>query len=277
MKKTILLLLLIILLPAAAQAQMKNKIFSLNHRQAAELVPVIEPLIAGQGRVSGIRNQLVVRTTAENLKTIADIVRQLDAPPIQLVVTVRQGVKSELERESAEITADVPIGDAGRISVPPSPGETGGTSVTGVIGDAEIQGRVSRGASSASAASTQSVTTLEGKPAEIHLGSTYYVRNQRGAALPSSEMRASVTGVALLPRLSGTTVTVEVNPVQSTRSAGQVRTQETITTVRGELGEWIEVSALADQSSRVRTGILKDGRVVRKEARSVFLKVEVKR
>ncbi len=278
MLKTVWIVLLVFLLPAVAQAQMKNKIFSLNHRQAAELVPVIEPLLAGQGRVTGIRNQLVVRTTPENLQTIAEIVRTLDAPPIQLSITVKQGLKSDLVQERAEIAADVPIGSGGRVSVPPSPGGTGGIAVSGSVGDGEIEGRVSRKDASGSAMSTQTVTTLEGRPAEIHLSESTYIANEsRGAAGPSFSRREAVTGVTLIPRLSGTTVTVEVNPVHSTQSASRMHTQETITTVSGELGEWIEVSALTDQASRVQTGILRHGRVVKKETRSVFLKVEVKR
>ena len=80
----------------AQQSQLK--IFKLKSRMAADIIPVIEPLLQGQGAVTGMRDQLIVRTTPQNLQMVEQLLAQLDTPLRNLRITVRQGMSGTRDR-----------------------------------------------------------------------------------------------------------------------------------------------------------------------------------
>jgi hypothetical protein len=60
------LLLVFFTFPVSAQ-QLKLEIIPLNHSTTDAVVPVIRPLLAPGGSVSGMNNQLIVKTSPANL------------------------------------------------------------------------------------------------------------------------------------------------------------------------------------------------------------------
>src|SRR6185312_11152094 len=111
----------LLLLPAA-RAQQVVEVITLGYRQAEEVIPIVRPLLAPGGTVTGINNRLVVRTTSANLAEIKQVLSAVDARPRQLMISVRQTSAALASREAASVSGNIEIGTNARVRVPPPPG-----------------------------------------------------------------------------------------------------------------------------------------------------------
>ena len=270
--------------PGEAPAQSRLQIFKLQHRQAAELIPVIQPLLQGKGTVTGMGNQLIVRTSPDNLQMVRRVLGELDAPLRNLRITVRQGLQSEKQRTEAEVAADIPVAQGrGRVIIPPA--TVGGGGVTGTIGneDGVIQGRVDRRSATRQEGQTQQVTTLEGKPATIYIGQRVPFQSTVIQGVGPFATRSQTiqfqdvtTGFSVLPRLNGDTVVLEIHPQQSKlQRGGRIAIQEVHTTASGKLGEWIEIGGLLQTLQAQNARLLGLEQNQAREQRRIFLKVDL--
>src|SRR5258706_15326332 len=85
---------------AFAQATVLE-VIALRYRTAEQVIPVLKPLLDRSGTLSGMQNQLIVRTTPANLAELKQVLATLDAQPRQLMITVRQDAVLERERTQA--------------------------------------------------------------------------------------------------------------------------------------------------------------------------------
>lgn len=78
-------------LAAATHAQaLVTEVFELQNRSAEDVVKLMSPLVPAPGVVSGAGQQVIVRTTAENLQELLALLPTIDRAPTQFVVSVRQ-------------------------------------------------------------------------------------------------------------------------------------------------------------------------------------------
>src|SRR5688572_22161415 len=97
---------LLVLVTVTARSQ-SLEVIPLRYRPAAEVIPVIQPMLAPGGSVSGYQGQLVVRTTPANLDEIKRILASIDTAPRQLIITVRQDAEASSSASSAEVSGSV--------------------------------------------------------------------------------------------------------------------------------------------------------------------------
>lgn len=71
------------------------EVITLQYKRAEEVIPVIQPFLSKGGSVSGMGNQLILRTT--NLRDIRKILDSIDRAPRNLRVTVYQGERLQDE------------------------------------------------------------------------------------------------------------------------------------------------------------------------------------
>ena len=93
--------LLLFLLFAGVASAAPIEVITLKHRSAGDLVPLIQPLLGKDEAVSGMGNQLIIRSG--NLRQIRRVVESLDKAQRNLTITVRQGDVTT-ERESVYST-----------------------------------------------------------------------------------------------------------------------------------------------------------------------------
>jgi hypothetical protein len=237
MRRTALwaLLLPIALAPSQAGAQKTTlEIITLKYRTAEQLIPALQPLVAKSGTISGLQNQLIIRTTPANLAELKRLLATLDAMPRQLLITVRQSAMHH--RDGAQTQTSAGAIDAARIE-----------STRSLESDRN----------------TQSLQLIEGNRAFIQTGPSVPLSQRqilpatvngwlrRGNTYPA-EYRDALTGFYVLPRLAGDRVTLEVSPLRDTLSGpdqnlppGSANVERIATTVAGRLGEWIELGAMA--------------------------------
>ena len=276
--------LLAALLAASALAQQSVlEVITLKYRTAEQVIPLLQPFIDRDGSLSGMQNQLIVRTSPANLAEIRKILDQVDARPRQLLITVRQDVDLATARREADLSGRVGIGDSTSIAVPGNRSRSDGLVVQGGSGNTFARGRISARDVVASDANTQRVQVLEGNVAFIRAGQSVPVPSQQVVQTPygtqivqSTQFRDFNTGFQVLPRVSGDTVTVEINPQRERpgRHPGTGNVQGVSTVVSAPLGEWMEIGGASEVGSMQSSGNLGQRSETGSERRSVLLMVQ---
>lgn len=269
---------------AFAQA-MVLEVIPLRYRNVAEVIPIVQPMLAREGSVSGYQGQLVVRTTPANLEEIKRILASVDAAPRQLLITVRQDADIERSRSQADVSASVG-GDRGVI--PPASRDRSGGNVVLREGDDQVRVHVQEGRSAEGDRSTQSVRVMEGREAYVRVGQSVPVRERQvqrtvvggrvvEQVVDSTQYRDVATGFYVLPRLAGDRVTLDISPQRESLSnqvRGGVNVQSMVTTVSGRLGQWMEIGGISQDTSGQQAVLLGRSATATRDSRRVLVKVE---
>jgi hypothetical protein len=269
---------------ASALAQQSVlEVITLKYRTADQVIPLVQPFIDRDGSVSGMQNQLIVRTSPANLAEIRKILDQVDTRPRQLLITVRQDVDLATARREAELSGRVAVGDSASIAMPGSRGRDDGLIVQGGSGNTYARGRIAARDIIASDANTQRVQVLEGNVAFIRVGQSVPVPSRQVVQTPygtqvveTTQFRDFNTGFQVLPRVSGDTVTVEINPQRERagRYPGAGSVQGVSTVVSAPLGEWMEIGGTSEAGSAQSSANLGRRSQSSSERRSVLLMVQ---
>lgn len=279
----LLSMLLLLYLPNAA-AQLKVEIIPLQHRTAEQIIPILAPLVAPGGAVTGMNNQLIIKTTPSNLEELKSVLVGLDTPLHRLMITVRQDSAGSTTRNSASLNGSYGNGDV-TIKSPEQHRGRSGTSlgVTDENGNS-IQLQTDSERSRVTDSNDFQVQTVEGEPAWIQTGQsvpvtsrTTYINRGRVAVQDTVDYQDVTSGFYVIANLHGNRVTLAISPNMSranTHRDGTFAVQNIRTTVQGRLGEWIPVGGISQSSSHDNDTILSGSRRNRQETRTVLLKVE---
>jgi hypothetical protein len=273
-------LLLLVGLAGAVHAQQTTlEVITLNYRNAEEVIPVLKPLLAPQGTITGLNNRLVVRTTPGNLAELKQVLATIDAAPRRLLISVRQGADLDRSRRGGQVSGRVDIGDNAAVRAPGRPTPPGAT----VRADG-VRAQVYSSESASTDRVSQQVQVIEGGRALIRVGQSVPVHNREVIDTPggrrvleTTEYRDVDTGFYVVPRVAGDRVTLEIFTAADTMQAGQrgaVGVQRVQTMVTGRLGEWIELGAVAQQSARRDSEILGRDSEAHRDNRRVQVKVD---
>jgi type II secretory pathway component GspD/PulD (secretin) len=262
------------------------EVIPLRYRMAQEIIPIIQPMLAREGSVSGFQGQLVVRTTPANLEEIKRILASLDTAPRQLLITVRQDADVGRSVSATEVSGSVG-GDRGRVTVPGSRDALGGNVVLRE-GDDSVRLQVLEGTGSQSDRNTQSLRVMEGREAFVRVGQSVPVRErqvQRSVVggrvveqvVETTQYRDTATGFYVLPRVSGDRVTLDISTQRESLSRpvqGGVNVQSVVTNVSGRLGEWMEIGGIGQDASGQQSVLLGRTTSATRDSRRVLIKVE---
>jgi len=260
---------LLAVLPPAAHA-LDSEIIQIHYRDAQQLVSIASPMLSPAGRISADArtNALIIIDTPGAIERIAQLVQQLDRPPVPLRIDVRFGQR----RTAAEQTAAA----EGRLSGDGWQVSTGDGAEDGVR--VRVQDRSQRESRSARV----SVTTVSGSPAYIRYGSEVPYREQQadvcrryGGCPPAVVFHRVETGFWVTPRLAGDRIDLTVDPqIADLASGKRVRFAAASAHLTVEGGQWVEIGGGGDRSGAALAEILGVGDAERTAAFSIFLKVE---
>jgi hypothetical protein len=220
---------LLVFAPAVPANEPALEIIPLQHRSAAEILPVLQPFLATGGVLKADGARLLVRTTSANLAELRKLIAQLDRPLRRLLITVKQ------------ISGDF-AGDGGA-----------------TVWQTENRDDADR---------TQQIQVMEGGRAYIDAGRRIPIedftfdQSISGTSIQQQTRYAgAATGFYVSPRLNGDTVTVDLSAYQSTvqdpAEPPAFNVQSLRTTVSGKLGEWLAIGA-----SRANAGEKDDAAIV---------------
>lgn len=271
--------------PARA-AQLVLEVVQLRYRTVEQVLPVVQPLVPKPGTVSGMNNNLIVRTTPANLTEIRRVLDAIDRQPRRLMITVRQDADARRGQDGAEGSGGVGTG-SGRITVPGERDSRGGSVIIG-RGDDRARVDVYSTESLQNDRSTQQVQVLEGSEAFIQVGQSIPVPTRSvvrdvigGYVVDSSvdgiEYRDILSGFHVRPRLAGEVVTLDVSPQRNTpgaRGRGSMNVQQLSTTVSGRLGEWMEIGGIVSGRAFEASGTVYRTTTTGSDDRRVLIKVD---
>lgn len=241
--------------PLASAAQMQLEVLALKHRTADQIVPILKPLVAEGGTVTGMNNQLIVRTTPENLAEIKRVLARIDHAPQRLRISVRQDVSGSRSASGARLSGD----DHGVRY------ETLSTRAEGDENNVHV------------------VQTLDGQPAFITTGQAVPLPDQTvvvtgaGAVVQDSiHYRDVSSGFYVVPHVNGKEVTLQIAPQLESagNSGGAIDLQHVQSTVAGRLGQWIEIGGAAHNLTEDRGSEVVSTRRHDAQSRSIWVKVE---
>lgn len=253
--------MLLLLVAPTVLAQGALEVIQLRHRTAEQVIPVLQPLLESGGAMSGQLNQLIVRTSAGNLAQIRAALDAIDRPQRRLTISVRFDSAQDATRRDVQgavrITSD------------------GNSSAAVRVGDASSRQdeRVD-----------QRIQVLEGGRATIAAGQSRPVRVRQVIQTTSgpvvretTEIQGAATGFDVVPRLAGAEVILEIAPQRENfvpGRSGAIQSERIESTVRGRLGEWIELGGASSASSRSEGAILSSRERTMTGDRRVWVRVE---
>ncbi len=282
-----LVLIVLLLMPMLSHAAEKQvlEVISLGYRQADDVIPMLRPLLAPGGTITGTKNQLVVRTTRANMAELKQVLAAVDSAPRRLMISVRQSSGMDTSRDAASVQGSVDVGTNARVTVPGRPGTTGDPGVSVQSGRTRVEGNVVSSQSARNDQLTQSVQVLEGNPAFIRTGQSAIVPNTqiidtltgRQIIQGGGQTVEANTGFYATPRVSGDRVTLEIGTARErlrNLETGSVSGQHVSTVVSGRLGEWIEIGGITQSMEQEQGEVLARSRDARRHDSRVMLKVE---
>ena len=247
-------------IPGQSQ-QLITEVIPLGYRSAAEIIPVLKPLVAPSGSVSGIYTTLVVKADADTLAAIKQILAELDRAPRNLMVTLRHGVSDNLHQSDVDSAFSIST-DTSQSSV-----------------------QVFDTRSSTDGQDVQKVRVLEGNQAFIRFGESVPLAQRAlivsGTAVSvqdSIQYQDVTSGFYVLPRLNGDYVVVHISPHRQNLSnfgGGVIDTQLADTTVSGRLGDWILLGGATNEETLDSSGTVYSTRSYESNTHSIYLRVDL--
>lgn len=264
-------LLLTLLLSQFAWADYPLEIIELKGRTTEEIIPIIQPLVEPDGVVTGMQNQLIIRTSPQNLAEIKKLLQSIDRPPRRLIIYVRQGSASIGRQYGQEVDINSQVGKHTRVMVGEGNGKDG------------VSYRIRSSGTRSHLDTTQHIRATEGRPAFIVTGKSVPVEEQTttvsgGVLHQQNTVRYKdvTTGFYVTPRLHDQQVTLDISPHMERASTvqGTYDIQQAHTTVSGRLGEWISIGGATNRTTGNRSGILKESSTRSRDDTNIQLLVE---
>jgi len=245
--------------PALAQ---EAAVLTLKHRRGEDVSPMLRPYLDPAGQLSGQGDQLVVRTTLQNLAQIRQLLVTLDRPPRWLTIAVQ--LDNPLTLAGQEATANGAVVTESRAAT--VPGNNGTARVT------------------AARASEQLIRVQEGAHAPLRFEAAVPMTFRHFAigAHGVEEVRGTITYDSIVDfvvraRLVGTVVSLEVEPLDSTVLTDRGLRGRLSFTAQGRLGDWIAIGGadLRSDSETTSSAMLQARTRPVTDQRGVWLKVEL--
>jgi type II secretory pathway component GspD/PulD (secretin) len=262
---TTLLLFLLLSSHVSFAAETVMEIIPLYNRPAAELHPIISPMLEQSERMIANGSKLIVKATPKRLNELRRLIKQLDARLNNLAITVLQS----RTKTARGLNASANI----RLQTKHSPSKLSG----------HIGGRFAQTEGFNNSDSTQVVRTLEGQAATIRTGKVYPVQNisiyDSGYGQPSvssnTQFIEATTGFIVTPRLTGNQVTLQITPwSDNLNNRGSFDSHGANTTLRINLAEWVEIGGVDEQSQGRRNGTLSHSYSTSNKHLRILIKVD---
>ncbi len=249
------LLLVLMLFCTTVFAETEFKIFTLQHRFASDLLPIIDPMVGPDGTANAIDNQLIVRASPDRMQEIEALVAKLDAAKVNRKITVSTSNNSQTQRERVEASGSTKVG---KVTV--SNDRQAQHSNKPNNGRVDIENSTSNTRQS----SNQFINVLDGERAFIRVGQLVPF-TQEWATITRryiqvdrfTDWREVTTGFAVRPRTVRNQVELEITPrIARLNNQGYIDFEELTTVIRTSLGNWVDIGGTMQQNDEVSRKIL---------------------
>lgn len=239
------LLFLLLSLSGLSAVADEMQIFELKGATPQELIPLIKPFVGPDGTVTGMHNQLIVRTSAERMAEIRKILQEFDRAPRRLLIHVRDSAPNAAERNRIDLSLRTPHLQTG---------ESENNSL-----------RLKHYSTESRETNLRTLQTLEGQPTLITSGISRpevtrggYIIGPRGGGFQTDyDYKEIDSGFYASVHLVGDRVRIEITTQKQApiRGSSTISHQATSNVVSGRIGEWLPLASTRTQQESKRSGI----------------------
>jgi len=214
---------------------------ALQNRPAAEIQPLLQPLLEPGEVVTGDAFKLIVKAGFTRMKIIRGLVEEFDKRLHNLSITVLQSGHKTAEQLNAE------------------------TDISASPGANRMRGLAGNTRDLRDLRNTQQLRILEGHAAHIQVGNIIAIPNtvpyvsgygQPGLSV-DTRLRQADSGFAVIPLLKeNDEVILDITPwSEQFLNNGAIATQQIQTSIRTRLGEWVEIGGTGNHTQKNRRGM----------------------
>lgn len=266
-------LLLLILISASAFAETDFKIITLQYMFANDLLPIITPMLGEDGAASGMNNQLIIRANRERMREIEATIASLDVTRVNRKITVKSTNNLQTQQERVDASGAIKVGKV-----------TVGNDRRARTSNGRVD--VEHNISNANQYSNQFINVLDGERAFIKVGQIvpftqeWVTITRRYIQIDKTvDWREITTGFAVRPRKVGNPnneqVELEITPrIAKLNSQGYVDFEELTTTMRVNIGDWVDIGGSMQTNDDVSRKILSIQNSASGQKSNLIVKVE---
>ena len=241
------------LFSVTAMAATEFKIITLQHRFADELLPIIQPLAGEDGVVTGMQNQLIIRTSPENMAEIEQIIASMDVARTNLKITVNRQNNLDSTQHGVDVSGRKRIGNVA-ISTNRYPRQARDG----------VQIDIQNNSSTTKQNNQQFINVVDGEFAFIQVGqSVPFTQEWRTFTHRYTHIKRTTefievsTGFAVRPRSIGGQIELDITPrIAQLNQQGFIDFEALRTVVRVNKGEWFDLGGAMQRNDEVSRAIL---------------------
>ena len=241
------------LFSVTAMAATEFKIITLQHRFADELLPIIQPLAGEDGVVTGMQNQLIIRTSPENMAEIEQVIASMDVARSNLKITVNRQNNLDSTQHGVDVSGRKRIGNVA-ISTNRYPRQARDG----------VQIDIQNNSSTTKQNSQQFINVVDGEFAFIQVGqSVPFTQEWRTFTHRYTHIKRTTefievsTGFAVRPRSIGGQIELDITPrIAQLNQQGFIDFEALRTVVRVNKGEWFDLGGAMQRNDEVSRAIL---------------------
>ena len=259
-------ILLVMALNAHAQDRHLHT-YAMRHAVPEQVLPALTPQLSAGSSVNAFQNQLILNVTNAEYRDVMALLDQLDVAARSLLISVRNAGSSN--SNNSDYGVDGRIG-SGNIQM-----QTGRRVDDPRADSSRTEIRAINNNQYSNRNGSQQVRAIEGMPAFIAAGSAVPMTTRSSAYGNTRELIPVETGFYATARVIGNDVIVDVDQRDDRVQGRQINTQGVQTQVRGRVGEWIPLGAIASSQSRNDRGLNGVGNSAQSSNNDVAIKVEL--
>lgn len=241
------------LFSVTAMAATEFKIITLQHRFADELLPIIQPLAGEDGVVTGMQNQLIIRTSPENMAEIEQVIASMDVARSNLKITVNRQNNLDSTQHGVDVSGRKRIGNVA-ISTNRYPRQARDG----------VQIDIQNNSSTTKQNNQQFINVVDGEFAFIQVGqSVPFTQEWRTFTHRYTHIKRTTefievsTGFAVRPRSIGGQIELDITPrIAQLNQQGFIDFEALRTVVRVNKGEWFDLGGAMQRNDEVSRAIL---------------------
>lgn len=254
-------ILLVMALNAHAQDRHLHT-YAMRHAVPEQVLPALIPQLSAGSSANAFQNQLILNVTDSEYRNVLTLLDQLDVAARSLLISVRNA--GSVNSNSSEYGIDGRIGN-GNIQV-----QTGQR-----IDSSRTEIRAINNNQYSNRNGSQQVRAIEGMPAFIAAGSAVSMTTRSSLYGTTRELVPVETGFYATARVIGNDVLIDVDQRDDRMEGRRLNTQGVKTQVRGRVGEWIPLGAIAGSQTRNDRGLTGAGNSSQISTTDIAIKVEL--
>jgi type II secretory pathway component GspD/PulD (secretin) len=259
-------------------------IIPLNNNTAENILPTVQNLVEPGGSVSAFQGKLIIKSSAQNIADIKNVLASIDKPARQLFISVRQDGAGRQSNKNYDVNGQIQVNPNVTITHNSDGTITERTTSQTSVGIGSVNINANNRNSRTIDDASQRISAMEGYPARITIGQQVPIvstsRNYRDKEYNRSVEYQDVNqGFYVTAHLFGDNqVQIELtteNDKLNAHDRNTIDTQHASTTVSGNLGQWLSVGGISQSGTQNENGMLSQDDRFKQLNNSIYIKVDV--